>query len=240
MNDYYWLIFTALYALGLTLGGAWLFFRSRQFSWAWLLMGVLLCLQTITLGVRGMDFDSCPIRGISEIFFFLGWALNAFYLLLGRLYRMSIIGVFTLPAILFCMGVSWGCYHVPALLPPNCWITWHIGLAMLAYGAFGLSAVAGSVFLIQNSFLKRHHLLGRTKLLPPVRLLQGCMVRLSMVGFLLIIVSQVLGYCSNQTIPAEKWIVAACVSFGYLVLLLVVKFRGLPGRWMAWASIIYI
>ena len=41
----------------------------------------------------------CPIRGASEVLFFLSWSINLFYLMLGRAYRISVLGIFTAPAI---------------------------------------------------------------------------------------------------------------------------------------------
>ena len=201
-------------------------------------MAGLLVLQTIALGVRGMMSGTCPIHGLGEIFFFMGWSLNAFYLLLGSSYRMSALGLFTLPAVLLCSIAALVLHESSMVLPGNKWVTWHAGLAMLAYGAFGLAAVAGCVFLIQNELLKKHRLNGISKILPPVRLLQFCMVRLIWSGFVLILFSQVFGYCSGIDIPVEKWFVAGGVSVGYLVLLIELRMRGLPGRWLAWASIV--
>lgn len=240
MNDSWWITATLAYTVVLLVGGAWLMARQRKFGSSGFWMAGLLVLQTVALGIKGMEMGGCPIYGLGETFFFMGWSLNAFYLLLGRSYRMSAIGLFTLPGILLCVLLSLIFHHeihAPTGIRGNQWVTWHVGLAMLAYGAFGLSAVAGWVFLIQNELLKKHRLSGISKILPPVRLLQSCMVRLIASGFVLIVCSQVFGYGAGIDISPEKWTVAGIVSFGYLALLLVVIARGLPGRWLAWASI---
>lgn len=237
MNDYWWIIATLVYTVVLSLGGAWFMLRRQKLGHAALWMAALLVLQTMALGARGMSMGVCPIHGMGEIFFFMGWSLNAFYLLLGRTYRMSALGLFTVPTILFCTIISLAMYNSVQVVSSNHWVTWHAGLAMLAYGAFGLSAVAGTLFLIQNELLKKHQLSGISRILPPVRLLQFCMVRLMISGFILLIVSQVFGYCSGISIPVAKWVVAGVVSAGYMVLLAIVMKRGLPGRWLAWWSI---
>lgn len=240
MNDYWWIIGTLVYTIVLSFGGALCMIHQRKFGFAGFWMTVLLVLQTIALGMRGMSTGVCPIHGLGEIFLFMGWSLNAFYLLLGRAYRMSALGLFTLPSVLFCTIISLVLYDSSHVVAGNHWVTWHAGLAILAYGAFGLSAVAGCLFLIQNGLIKKHRLNGISKILPPVRLLQFCMVRLMVSGFILILVSQIFGYCSGIGISAAKWGVAGGVSAGYMILLAVVLRRGMPGRWLSlWSIALY-
>lgn len=62
-------------------------------------MACLFVLQTGALCVKAYQTEMCPIRGASEVLFFLSWSINLFYLMLGRAYRMSVLGIFTAPAI---------------------------------------------------------------------------------------------------------------------------------------------
>lgn len=239
MNDLYWMAAVLLLSLALTGMGLWKVFCTQcrpGNPWMWML--ALFILQTIALTCKGASWGECPIRGISEVVFFMGWALNAFYLLLGRLYRMSILGLFTAPAVAGCTIISLLTYsRAMPLLTHSEWLPWHIGLAMLSYGAFGLAAVAGIVFLIQDSFLKEHRVTGISGKLPPVRTLHSSMKRLLLIGFILLVASELFGYLSGLDITAGKSLVAMGVSMTYLVLLLFVYLRGLPGRTLAWCSL---
>ncbi len=239
MNDQYWMIAAVVWALCVSASGVLSLWRpGRDRRWVWGLMLALLLIQSMALMERGALGATCPIRGRSEVLFFLGWALNAFYLVLGRPYRMSVVGSFTAPlvAVLSLLSVV---FYDPVIhsLHGQGWLTWHIGLAMLGYGALGLSALSAVVFLIQNSLMKAGKLTGLSRNLPPVRTLQSCMIRLIDAGFLLLMMAQVCGLQAWVSIPCAKWAVAAAVSVGYLLLIAVTYLRGLPGKVLAWWSI---
>ncbi len=226
--------------LALVLGGAgvWQVLRSPKKTtgmWGWML--VLFLLQTLTLVNKSTFWHECPIRGISEVLFLMGWALNLFYLILGRLYRMSVMGIFTAPAIALCSLASLLTFSPLKFPMYSQWLAWHIGIAMLAYGALGLVALAGCVFLIQNHFLKDHHVKGVSSKLPPIRTLHQSMKRLLAAGFVLLMSSQVFGYVVGVHISLVKGTVAGLISALYLVLLLFVYGKGMPGRTLAWCSV---
>jgi len=61
----------------------------------------------------------------------------------------------------------------------------HASLSMLAYGAFGLAAVAAIMFLTQQHNLKFNKLRAVTSLLPPVQRLELVASRLVLVGLVL-------------------------------------------------------
>ncbi|MDH3069769.1 cytochrome c biogenesis protein CcsA [Akkermansia sp. N21169] len=239
MNDQYWMIAAVVWALCVSGSGALsLFHPGRSRRLVWVLMLVLMLIQSVALMERSALGATCPIRGRSEVLFFLGWALNAFYLVLGRPYRMSVIGAFTAPlvAVLSLLAVLFYDPVVQSLVGQG-WLTWHIGLAMLGYGALGLSALSAVVFLIQNSLMKAGRLTGLSRNLPPVRTLQSCMIRLIDAGFLLLMLAQICGLQAWMAIPVAKCVVAAAVSVGYLLLISVTYLRGLPGKVLAWWSI---
>lgn len=240
MNDLYWiaavlvlaLIYTAAGFRGILSSG-----RGMRNLWLWMLL--LLAVQTAALAGRGVSWDCCPIRGIPEVLFFMGWALNAFYLILGRQYRMSVLGIFTAPAIACCTAGTLLTWHTVGFVAPgNAMLTWHIGFAMIAYGAFGLAAIAGFVFLVQDHFLKGRKVMGTSKKLPPVRTLQSSMVRLVTIGFLLLAASQVFGYATGFAISGLKVVLAPAITLSYLALLLVIYIKGMPGRMLSWCCVL--
>ena len=243
-NDQYWMLGACVWALCISVSGisGLIYHRQKRLIPVWAAMLVLLILQTWPLLERGNLGQTCPIRGRAEVLFFLGWALNVFYLVLGRAYRISVIGVFTAPAIavLSLLAVF---FYSPAIISmaDQHWLSWHIGLAMLGYGALGLAAMAAIAFFIQNSLMKAKKLSEVGRKLPPVRTLQSSMIRLIDCGFLLLAIAQLCGWVAlDDWMPVMKGWVAAMVTVGYFVLILVTYIRGLPGRVLAlWSLVLY-
>lgn len=106
MNDNWWALASLVLSLAFTGLGWRLLASGRRFMYAHLWMACLLALQTGALCVKAYQTGMCPIRGASEVIFFLSWTINLFYLLLGRAYRMSVLGIFTAPAIAVLTALS--------------------------------------------------------------------------------------------------------------------------------------
>ena len=210
-------------------------------------MLVLFLVQTICLVARGIESGSCPLLDRADIYYFLGWSLNFFFLLLGRSYRMSVLGGLTAPAVLICCLVSWfaglnatSASGTPLFLQAtsSSWLIWHVALVLMGYGALGLSALSGIVFLVQSRMMKRGLLTGLCRSLPPIRTLQSSAIRLIDIGLIFVIAAQVCAFSIGEEIPVAKWVLAMLSSAGYLLVVLVAYTRGIPGRMLAWATVL--
>lgn len=113
------------------------------------------------------------------------------------------------------------------------WVTAHVGIAMMSYGAGGLAAAAGAAFCMQNECLKRHRIPGTCRVLPPIRTLEASMKRLVLVAFLLLLLGEWLGWRGNLPINAAKTSIVILLTAGYSVLLWFIYRRGIPGRMLA-------
>lgn len=134
---------------------------------------------------------------------FLGWALVTAYLLVGLLPRLRFLGAFASPG-LFAIGLFVAVFwNDPALGPrpqladqlkiPHLLTTLHATLALLAYGAFGLSAVSGAMYLAQEHDLKFQKLRAVFSLLPPIQRLEAITGRMLFVGFVLLTAALAIG-----------------------------------------------
>lgn len=128
-------------------------------------------LHTLALVARGVSFARCPIRNLYEATTFLLWALAAAYLVVGLVRRVRFLGVFVAP-LLLAVGVF---ALMPALDAPEAgsrlvpgWKSLHATFILLAYGAFGLGALAGGMYLMEANNLKNHKALAMASLLPPI------------------------------------------------------------------------
>jgi ABC-type uncharacterized transport system permease subunit len=146
-------------------------------------------LHTIAMFQRGFSLNQCPVNNLYEATTFTAWAIVAAYLVVGLLPRLRFLGAFASP-VLFAIGVF---ALMPALDPPRepqpefsgVLTSLHAATIMLAYGAFGLGAVAAGMFLTQQHDLKFHKLRAVLSLLPPIQRLVIVASRLVFAGLVL-------------------------------------------------------
>jgi ABC-type transport system involved in cytochrome c biogenesis permease subunit len=146
---------------------------------------------------RGFRLNHCPVSNLYEATIFAMWTITAAYLVLGLWPRLRFLGAFASP-FLFGIGIF-------ALMPnldappgaktelPTTWTSVHAALMALSYGAFGLSSVAGIMYLTQEHNLKLHKLKAIFTLLPPIQRLETVTSRLLVGGFILLTIGLGLG-----------------------------------------------
>jgi ABC-type transport system involved in cytochrome c biogenesis permease subunit len=135
------------------------------------LMWAGFVLHTLALVARGVSLARCPIRNLYEATTFLLWTIAAAYLVVGMLRRVRFLGVFVAPLML-AVGIF---ALMPALDSPEAgsrmvpgWRSLHATFILLAYGAFGLGALTGGMYLMESDHLKNHKARALASLLPPI------------------------------------------------------------------------
>lgn len=175
---------STLYAVFLGRGG----FRKDNHLNYWLLLAGAAC-HTVAMLKRGFSLERCPINNLYEATAFITWTIVATYVLFGWWNRLRFLGAFVSP-LLLGLGVF-------ALMPAldvhaagptftGGWSSLHKALILLACGAFGLSAVAGLMFVTQDRDLKFNKLRAALSRLPPVQQLEQVINRLLVAGFCLL------------------------------------------------------
>jgi ABC-type transport system involved in cytochrome c biogenesis permease subunit len=160
-------------------------FRQHDYVNYFMLLAAL-CLHTTAMAMRGFSFSRCPVNNIYEALAFLMWTIAASYVAVGVFHRLRFLGAFAAP-ILFAVGVF---ALMPPLDPPHSgkpafhtdWGSIHGALIMLSCGAFGFSAIAGAMFLVQEHDLKYHKTRALLSLLPPIQRLDRVMAGLLLGG----------------------------------------------------------
>lgn len=170
----------------------------RQDNWVnYLLLLLGFGLHTTSMALRGFDLKHCPVNNLYEATTFIAWTIVAVYLVIGLWSRLRFLGAFASP-VLFGIGVF---ALMPSLDPPHgpqpqftgADTSLHASLILLAYGAFGLAAVAGVMFLSQEHNLKFNKLRAVLSLLPPIQRLELITNRLVLAGFVLLTVGLSVG-----------------------------------------------
>jgi HemX protein len=220
------------------------FRKDNRVNYLLLLAGFGLHLTAMIL--RGFSFRECPVKNLFEATMFVGWTIVTAYLIIGLVSRLRFLGAFVSP-VLFFLGVF---ALMPVLDPPHgptpefsgVGVSLHAALILQAYGAFGLAAVAGLMYLSQEHNLKFHKLRAIISMLPPIQQMEIISVRLLRNGFILLTVGLaigafVLGEQKNGYFSDVKVIWSLLVWAIYLVLLIMRWKFDQGGRRFAWGAV---
>lgn len=204
-------------------------------------------LNTLSMVHRGNFVKRCPVNNLYEAMTFMSWTMVGVYLAIGFWSRLRFLGAFASP-ILFAIGVF-------ALMPAldttygdhpefrNGLASLHAALILLSYGAFGLSSIAGLMYVTQEHNLKFHKLRAVFSLMPPIQRLEKIMGRLLIGGFILLTVGLTLSPILLKEkygvyfVADPKLIWSAFVWGLYLTLLVLHGRFAQSGRRFAWGTI---
>lgn len=140
------------------------------------------------LYLRGRQAQSCPINTPSEILVFVAWSAVVLYFLVGRPFRLSLLGMFTAPLAVVLQLAALPNLGATPLRPHSgdFWLGMHASVSLMAYGSFALAFIAAILFLAQDHLLRAGHLDGLSSSLPPVSNLTHAIVRLVGSGLILL------------------------------------------------------
>ena len=220
----------------------------RQHNWInYLLLLTAFGFHTASMIMRGYSLDRCPIHNLYEATKFVAWTMTATYLVFGLWTRLRFLGAFAAP-LLFGIGVF------VLSLPPDVgspgnpefsvgWRTLHVAPFVLSYGAFGMGAVAGLMYLTQERNLKLHKLRALTAFMPPIQRLELVIRALLIAGFVLLTAALVISalYLRQQglSFTADFKILWALFVWALYLGLLLMRWKFWPGgRRFAWGSIV--
>lgn len=163
----------------------------------YLMLGTAYAFHLLAMIKRGYTLQRCPTNNLYEATLFVGWAMMTAYLGLGLVRRFRFLGAFASP-VMFGLGVF---ALMPGLDPPpqatayvGPALSLHAALTLLAYGAFGLAAVAAIMYLIQERDLKQHRTRLLFSVLPPIGRLEILITWLAFAGLVLLSAGLAVGF----------------------------------------------
>jgi ABC-type uncharacterized transport system permease subunit len=240
MMERLWLIFaTAGYGIAFVLALGRLrerLFRPSGAQFA--TFAVALALHTVFLIERGAKIGHCPLTNLLEVLAFLAWAIGVFYLVLGPLYHITLLGVLTAPLLCGLLVMAQVLPAAAARIPaPNgYWVELHASLTMMAYGALGLAALTGVVFLIQDHCLKRKRFASWIANLPALKELARVNRRILLLGLILLTAGLASGFAAPGGHDVVKTAWSALVWGLYVAIFGASHLGRLSGRKTALAS----
>ncbi len=220
------------------------FRKDNRVNYLLLLAGFGLHVTAMIL--RGFSLRHCPVNNLFEATMFVGWTIVTAYLIIGLVAKLRFLGAFVSP-VLFFLGVF---ALMPALDPPHgptpeftgAGVSLHAALILQAYGAFGLGAISGLMYLSQEHNLKFHKLRAVFSMFPPIQKLELISARLLRNGFILLTVGLVIGAVvmgqhKDGYFSDVKVIWSLLVWAIYLTLLLMRWKFSQGGRRFAWGAV---
>src|SRR5881392_342865 len=195
-------------------------FRPMRFNF--FAVGLGFIFQTAFLSIRGHALGRCPLTNLFEVFVFLAWSVALMYMLVGPLYRLSLMGAFTAPLVVLLQGFALvapiDILH-PVKVPANPWLEFHASISTVAYGAFAVACIAGVMYLIQERQLKTHQLHSVFYHLPPLTDLFAAITRLVWWGFALYTLGIASGFFVDAPLPRVQVVCAFGVWLLYAAIL---------------------
>ena len=213
-------------------------FRPGRINFVAILIG--FAFQTAFLYLRGQAEGSCPLNSLFDVLIFQSWSLILTYLIVGPAYRLSLLGAFSAPIALLLIviallaPISQEVVRRPGLNP---WVEAHAALSLMAYGAFGLSSVAGLMYLIQEHQLKSQKASSLLYNLPPISDLAAAIGRLMAFGLIVLTISFAAGFISQMPVNTIKFWTSAAIWAAYGAMVLMNGIHSLAPRRLAELSI---
>ncbi|MDF1825088.1 MAG: cytochrome c biogenesis protein CcsA [Verrucomicrobiales bacterium] len=244
MDDLYLIISTLIFFAGFVLAVVSL--RGGRQGSARLNIGLAiagLIFQSLFLKERGEMHGRCPITNGAEVLVFISWSVVIIYLALGRAFRLSLLGVFSMPLVFMFQSISIVALlsHDPGPRPPvtlDPWLELHAAMSLLAYGAFGLSGIAGVMYLVQDRQIKSHEPGRLFYSLPPIRYLTDAMMRLLVIGIFLLSIGIVAAFFMKNFPEALHLTVSGAVWVVYAFLLLIHLVKHLTPKQLSLSSMV--
>ena len=219
----------------------------RAHDWVnYVLLLVGFGLQMKAMMMRGLASGHCPVNNLFEAIAFVDAAIVGFFLAIGLWPRLRYLGAFAAPVV-FAIGVF-------GLMPgldthaekPQFnldLVSLHAAFTLLSYGAFGLSFIAGIMYLTQERDLKFHKLRAVLSLLPPMDRLEKIINRSLWIGFLLLtlglgLIPLLLKGRPDANLGSDPKVIWSGLVWAFYLALLILHGRfNQSGRRFAWGAV---
>jgi cytochrome c-type biogenesis protein CcsB len=212
-----------------------------------LLAGTGFGVHTVNIVYRYITAGHIPITNAHEATSFFSWCIILIFFILQFRYRIILLSSFIMPVVFVLMLSS---SMLPREIKPlspvlqSYWLGIHTVLAFLGNAAFALAFGIGSMYLVQEHYVKSKHLGGLFERLPSLQTLDEINYRLITFGFPLLTLAIITGALWAESAwgsywnwdPREVW--SLITWFIYAIILHARLTAGWRGRRAALLSIV--
>lgn len=186
--------FMAALVAYLVTAGAYFFYAVSKKAWArkaaYALMCLAFVLQTVSIAARGIHAGRLPLTNQYEFANAFAWGVALCFLIFVRKYKFDLLGTFIAPVIFLIIGyASMQSKEIHELMPAlqSSWLGFHVSMAIIGYGAFGVAFGVALAFLIRDTFP------GALAGIPDNEMLDRIIYRAVALGFLFLTLCMVTG-----------------------------------------------
>lgn len=205
-----------------------------------LLIGTVF--HTVCIAARGINAGRLPLTNQYEFASAFAWGIAVCFLIFVRKYRFDALGTFVAPIIFLVIGyASMQSKEIHALMPAlqSSWLGFHVSMAIISYGAFGVAAGVGMVYLLKEKF--RGPLAQK---IPDEKKLDQIIYRAVALGFLFLTMCMITGAIWARRAwgsywnwdPKETWSLITWIIYAIFLHLRVG--RGATGKKAAWLAVV--
>ncbi len=186
-----------------------LFKGSKITSRIMLLLAVLgFTIHTVSIIYRYVTVGHIPITNPHEATSFFSWCIVLIFFILQFRYKISLLSSFIMPIVFILMLSS---SMLPREIKPlspvlqSYWLGIHTIFAFLGNAAFALAFGIGSMYLVQEHYVKSKRLGGLFERLPSLQTLDEINYRLITFGFPLLTLAIITGALWAETAWGSYW-----------------------------------
>jgi len=213
--------------------------RSRQGVWLGFAFHLVGIVQAVFQSGHFLLADP------SDAYAFLSFLIILFHLGIALRYRVTPLALFTIPMVLFLMLAA----HLATAegggtqMVSGYWLSLHVFLTFIAYGAFALACVSGLGYLIQDKQLKSHRPGKVFRWMPTLATMDTINTRALVFGFLMLTLGLLSGSFWGNSSGNAFWVEdpkVACAALIWLLYAVLMSLRlstRLRGRKVALGSV---
>jgi cytochrome c-type biogenesis protein CcsB len=205
-----------LYGLALVLTllatAAFTVFLVRQqksiYQWAYRLLLAGFAFLTLFVGYEYHALGVAPALTLKFSLRFFAWAILLVYLLFHLKFRLMVLGSFVAPLAACLLILSSALPATQVTVRPifrSLWLPVHVGTAFVGYGFFTVTFVAGIMYLIQESQIKKKHLGSLYSRLPSLETLDSINHFALICGFTFMTAGMITGAIYAQHALGSYW-----------------------------------
>lgn len=173
-----------------------------------LLAGIGFVIHTTSIIYRYVAAGHIPITNPHEATSFFSWCIVLIFFILEFRYRINLLCSFIMPVVFVLMLSS---SMLPREIKPlspvlqSYWLGIHAVLAFLGNAAFALAFGIGTMYLVQEHYVKSKHLGGLFERLPSLQILDEVNYRLITLGFPLLTLAIITGALWAESAWGSYW-----------------------------------
>lgn len=200
-------------------------------------------IHTICILIRGINAGRLPMTNQYEFASAFAWGIALCFLIFSKKFNFNMLGVVVMPVVFLVIGyASMQSREINELMPAlqSSWLGFHVSMAIIAYGAFGVAFGVAVIYLLKDKF----HGEFAGKQIPPEKVLDLIIYRAVALGFLFLTFCMITGaiwankawgsYWSWD--PKETWSLITWIIYAIFLHLRINK--GMNGRKSAWFAVI--